>query len=103
VAGEAYAEIGRRFSTKMTEDALFAARSSLTPFREGAVDDVRVLAHRPAWAVAESSWLATLDDLGPRGANAHAKRERVGTSSILHRAELLVAFMSLELLTTKRS
>ena len=128
VAGEAYAEIGLRFATKSTEDALFAALHSLTPHREGAIVEVRVLSHRPAWAIAESSWLtdhvlavsnvlggpvtaapaggagdtnftgaagiATLDGLGPRGANAHAQGEWVAISSILRRAELLTALMT---------
>jgi glutamate carboxypeptidase len=128
VAGEAHAEIGLRFATKSSEDALFAALHSLTPHREGAVVEVRVLSHRPAWDVAESSWLtdhvlavsnalgepttaapaggagdtnftgaagiATLDGLGPRGANAHAQGEWVAISSILDRAELLTALMT---------
>ena len=128
VAGEANAEIGLRFATKSTEDALFAALRSLTSHREGAVVDVRVLSHRPAWAVTESSWLtdhvlavanalggpttaapaggasdtnftgaagiATLDGLGPRGANAHAPGEWVAISSILRRAELLTTLMT---------
>jgi glutamate carboxypeptidase len=57
VAGEAHAEIGLRFATKATEDALFAALASLTAQRKGAVLEVRVVSHRPAWDVAESTWL----------------------------------------------
>ncbi|MEO9180778.1 MAG: M20/M25/M40 family metallo-hydrolase [Acidimicrobiales bacterium] len=37
--------------------------------------------------------IATLDGLGPRGANAHAQGECVWISSILQRAELLAALM----------
>lgn len=131
VAGEAHAEIGFRFATKSTEDALLAALHSLRPHREGAAVEVSVMSHRPVWAVAESSWLtdhvlavskvlggpdtaspasgagdtnftgaagiATLDGLGPQGANAHAQGEWVAISSILRRAELLTALMTLPL------
>ncbi len=57
IAGEATAEIGLRFAKKPTEDSLFAALQSLTPHREGAVVDLQVLSHRPAWDVLATSWL----------------------------------------------
>jgi glutamate carboxypeptidase len=128
VAGEAYAEIGLRFATASTEAALFAALDSLQVHREGAVLDVEVMSHRPAWAADDSSWLTghllttaaalgetaragpaggagdtnftgavgipTLDGLGPRGANAHAKGEYVDIGSLLRRAELIVALIA---------
>ena len=58
VAGQARAEIGLRFATKSTEDALFHAVHSLKPHREGARLEVKVVSHRPAWDSRESVWLS---------------------------------------------
>jgi glutamate carboxypeptidase len=56
IAGAAQAEIGLRFGTKETEEALFRSLNALTPIREGATVELEVLAHRPAWeADTESS------------------------------------------------
>lgn len=57
VAAEAEAEIGLRFATKETEDALFAALASLSPRRESATLELRVLSHRPAWDPS-TNWLS---------------------------------------------
>lgn len=56
-AGGAHAEIGLRFATKATEEALFEALHSLRAHRAGAVVDVKVMSHRPAWPPSQPSWL----------------------------------------------
>jgi glutamate carboxypeptidase len=57
VAGAARAEIGLRFESKETEEALFRSLYALAPVREGATVELEVLAHRPAWEPAVDSSL----------------------------------------------
>ncbi|MDQ0614131.1 glutamate carboxypeptidase [Microbacterium sp. W4I4] len=50
IPADASAEIGLRFVDADSEHRVLAALRELRPVREGAVVDLRVLSHRPAWS-----------------------------------------------------
>jgi glutamate carboxypeptidase len=58
IAGAAEAEIGLRFSTPSTEEALLHALYALKPLRDSAKIELEVLSRRPAWPVATDPSLA---------------------------------------------
>ncbi|MPY38364.1 M20 family metallopeptidase [Streptomyces adustus] len=58
VADHAEAEIGLRYATPETEQALLGALLTPTPVRERAVLSARTLSHRPAWAMDPANPLA---------------------------------------------
>ena len=118
VAEHAEAEIGLRFARGDQEKQLLPRILDRQPIRAGAVIDVELLSHRPAWAArpadtalggrllpgappgrpargsADTNMLVELgmplvDGLGARGAGAHAVNEHIVESSMWERLDAL--------------